>query len=139
MSGSVSAYKSIKVNNDYEDGEAVFQLKQFQRGDIIGEDLLLGHCKRQYSSMALSDIDCYVINRKDALNYFHGEESDVKNISKELYRSADELERARNKERVYEGLKKCVFGKRYTNRIKTNKLKYKENVIYHQLHSVRKK
>ena len=98
----------------------VFDLKIFQRGDIVGEDLLLGYPCRQYTCIAKTDIDCFVINRKDAEDYFYGSVSEVEKLAAVLYTSHFNLERQKQKEQLYNSIRQRAFGTRYATRLQKN-------------------
>lgn len=116
LSGTASAQKTAILDNQNNE-RSRFHLKYLKRGELIGEEFLIGFKKRQYCALAVTAIDCFVINRKDALNYFFGEEDTIKSATKDLYVSIIELAKRRRKRRTLSDIKKHSFGEKYSQRL----------------------
>ena len=117
LSGKVVAQRATNIDEHQNNRRSRFDLKYFVAGDLIGEDFILGFEKRQYSAIAVTDIDCFVINRNDALNYFFGDEEKIQNSACDLYVPVYELEKRRRKRQAFEEIKMCSFGKKYLQRL----------------------
>uniref|UniRef100_A0A7S2L6I5 Calmodulin n=1 Tax=Leptocylindrus danicus TaxID=163516 RepID=A0A7S2L6I5_9STRA len=133
ISGEATAQKSIrrKATNRWPDRNSQYavlehertiaiELKKFSDGDIFGEDLIFGFGNRQYCVVAKEPVDCFLLNRNDAIKYFYREKDKLRNRAQGLYISSKELklryeEKARQK-KVYDNIKRQAFGERYTER-----------------------
>lgn len=108
-------------------------LNKFSEGDVFGEDLIFGFENRQYSVVAKETVHCFLMNRNDAIKYFHRDKEKLRERTRGLYVTLKELkshyeEKARQK-KVYDSIKRQAFGERYAERSKRvngNDLKRKQ-------------